>query len=62
MRTAGRDVCDGFEIGVDVDQMLGRRRPLSRQAAGGEEDVGDHHGRAGGDRRRAEKGYGVRRV
>jgi DNA polymerase I len=22
MRTAGRDVCDGFEIGVDVDQML----------------------------------------
>jgi len=22
MRVAGRDVCDGFEIGVDVDQML----------------------------------------
>ena len=22
MRTAGRDVCDGFEIGVDIDQML----------------------------------------
>jgi len=22
MRTAGRDVCDGFEIGVDVDQIL----------------------------------------
>jgi DNA polymerase-1 len=22
MRAAGRDVCDGFEIGVDVDQML----------------------------------------
>jgi len=22
MRSAGRDVCDGFEIGVDVDQML----------------------------------------
>jgi hypothetical protein len=22
MRQAGRDVCDGFEIGVDVDQML----------------------------------------
>ena len=22
MRAAGRDVCGGFEIGVDVDQML----------------------------------------
>jgi hypothetical protein len=22
MRSAARDVCDGFEIGVDVDQML----------------------------------------
>ena len=22
MKAAGRDVCDGFEIGVDVDQML----------------------------------------
>jgi hypothetical protein len=22
MRAAGRDVCDGFEIGVDIDQML----------------------------------------
>jgi len=22
MRTAGRDVCDGFEIGVDADQIL----------------------------------------
>ena len=22
MLQAGRDVCDGFEIGVDVDQML----------------------------------------
>ena len=22
MRIAGREVCDGFEIGVDVDQML----------------------------------------
>jgi hypothetical protein len=22
MRSAGRDVCDGFEIGVDIDQML----------------------------------------
>ena len=22
MRQAGRDVCDGFEIGVDVDQLL----------------------------------------
>ena len=35
MRAAGRDVCDGFEIGVDVDQMLDRRRALPRQAAGG---------------------------
>ena len=22
MRAAGRDICDGFEIGVDVDQLL----------------------------------------
>ena len=22
MKAAGRDVCDGFEIGVDVDQLL----------------------------------------
>jgi len=22
MRAAGRDVCDGFEIGVDIDQKL----------------------------------------
>jgi hypothetical protein len=22
MRTAGRDVCDGFEIGVDIDQRI----------------------------------------
>ena len=22
MKTAGRDVCDGFEIGVDIDQLL----------------------------------------
>ena len=37
MRAAGRDVCDGFEIGVDVDQMLvgGARyrdkRPMARR-------------------------------
>ena len=37
MRGAGRDVCDGFEIGVDIDQMLvgGARyrdkRPMARR-------------------------------
>ena len=37
MRAAGRDVCGGFEIGVDVDQMLvgGARyqdkRPMARK-------------------------------
>jgi hypothetical protein len=37
MKAAGRDVCDGFEIGVDVDQMLegGTRyrdkRPVAQQ-------------------------------
>ena len=37
MRTAGRDVCDGFEIGVDVDQMLiggarySDKRPMARK-------------------------------
>jgi DNA polymerase I len=36
MRGAGRDVCDGFEIGVDVDQMLEHgarysdKRPVAR--------------------------------
>ena len=62
MRAAGRDVCDGFEIGVDVDQMLDRRRALPRQAAGGAEDVGDDHGRARGDRRPAAEGVGMTRV
>jgi hypothetical protein len=37
MRTAGREVCDGFEIGVDVDQRLERgaryrdKRPVARK-------------------------------
>jgi hypothetical protein len=36
MREAGRDVCDGLEIGVDVDQMLGHgahyqdKRPVAK--------------------------------
>ena len=35
MRQAGRDTCGGFEIGVDVDQMLigGARYADKRQAA-----------------------------
>ena len=43
---AGRDVCDGFEIGVDVDQLLERgaryrdKRPVAKA------DVGDDHARA----------------
>ena len=34
---AGRDVCDGFEIGVDVDQMLmggarySHKRPVAKK-------------------------------
>ena len=37
MRWAGREVCDGFEVGVDIDQMLegGARyrdkRPMARK-------------------------------
>ena len=30
MKAAGRDVCDGFEIGVDVDQMLRAWRAATR--------------------------------
>jgi DNA polymerase I len=36
MKAAGRDVCDGFEVGVDVDQMLERgaryqdKRPVAK--------------------------------
>ena len=41
MRAAGREVCDGLEIGVDVDQRLEGRRALPRQAAGSEGDVGN---------------------
>ena len=55
MRAAGRDVCDGFEIGVDVDQKLEARRALSGQAASRQGDVGDddvrvarHRSRTGG--------------
>ena len=50
MRAAGRDVCGGFEIGVDVDQMLvgGARYRDKRPVA--QEDVGDDHGRAAGRR------------
>src|SRR6516162_3717361 len=35
MRQAGRDVCDGFEIGVDVDQVRknGARYQNKRQVA-----------------------------
>ena len=39
-----------------------RRRPLPRQAARGEGDVGDDHGHAGGDRRPAEEGDGMTRT
>ena len=51
MRAAGRDVCGGFEIGVDEDQKLigGARyrdkRPVAHQ------DVGRRDGDAAGDRR-----------
>src|SRR5262249_35111122 len=45
MRIAGREVCDGFEIGVDVDQMLigGARyrdkRPMAQRMWSSIEDV-----------------------
>ena len=51
MRWAGREVCNGFEIGVDIDQKLIGRRDLPGQAGGSPGDVGDDHGRAA-DRRR----------
>ena len=51
MLQAGRDVCDGLEIGVDTDQLLEGGARYSRQAADGEEDVGDHHDRAEKHRR-----------
>ena len=47
MRWAGREVCNGFEIGVDIDQKLEHgaryqdKRPLARN------DVGYGDGRAG---------------
>ena len=44
MKAAGRDVCDGFEIGVDVDQRLEHGARYQRQAAGGAKDVADNHG------------------
>ena len=37
MRAAGRDVCNGFEIGVDTDQMLvggarySDKRPMAKK-------------------------------
>ena len=37
MKAAGRDVCDGFEIGVDIDQLLERgaryrdKRPVAKK-------------------------------
>jgi DNA polymerase I len=37
MKVAGRDVCDGFEVGVDIDQMLEHgaryqdKRPVARK-------------------------------
>jgi DNA polymerase I-like protein with 3'-5' exonuclease and polymerase domains len=45
MRQAGRDVCGGFEIGVDVDQMLGGgaryrdKRPMAQAMWAAIEDV-----------------------
>ena len=41
MKAAGRDVCGGLEIGVDVDQMLERGARYRDEAAGRKEDVGD---------------------
>ena len=40
MRAAGREVCNGFEIGVDIDQMLigaaryGDKRPVAQKMWG----------------------------
>ena len=52
MKKAGSDVCNGLEIGVDVDQRL-RWRALPGQTADGQGDVAHDHGRVAGDRRHA---------
>jgi hypothetical protein len=51
MRGTGRDICDGFEIGVDIDQRLENGARLSRQATNGAKDVEHHHGSPADDRR-----------
>ena len=55
MRAAGRDVCGGFEIGVDVDQKLEGGARYRDKRAVAQRDVEDDHGCAGSDRRRAEE-------
>ena len=49
MKSAGRDVCDGFEIGVDVETD-GARETLPRQAPGGDTHVGSDDAHVAGDR------------
>ena len=55
MRWAGREVCSGFEIGVDIDQKLMPGETLPGQAGGRPGDVGDDHGRAAERRHRHEE-------
>ena len=45
MRTAGRDVCDGFEIGVDTDQSCAVARYRDKRPAA--ENVGNNNGGTG---------------
>jgi hypothetical protein len=59
MRKAGQDVCNGLEIGVDVDQRLDTRCALSRQAPARQTDVGDDHGCARSRPGHTEEGVGV---
>ena len=49
MLQAGRDVCDGLEIGCGRPNA-GGRRPLSRHAPDGDRDVGHHNARLAGRR------------
>ena len=56
MRWAGRDVCNGFEIGVDIDQKLMRGASYQDKRADRPGDVGDDHGRTADRRRQSAEG------
>jgi hypothetical protein len=60
MRVVGREICNGINVGVDLDwSTMKTGFSLSRQAAAGEGDVGPDHGRPGFDWRSAAEGCRV---